>query len=1206
MRIPSYLVTKLNSTSTLSTTMLFVLIIMLPRPAFAIPNPFTLVFLAALGWQLLLGLVLMLPVWLYGLTSSFKAWPSYIRFRLIAILTATVLALFHFLVPDTPNHLHPSNQRESYARSCEPLGKYAVDIGLGPKDILLDPRLPAQFAMYHVKGACNVDPERLRGDLDFRHYLESTGDRIVLIAEFRITVADLYNDILNDGYSSQKWMVLDSGTMFFRLGNGGNAELVSGPIKGDYHVFMVVNTTYSYQTLAPFVVADPAYFLATPNRFGQQLTRRSGPFYSSGWSMSILGSNKAWLERRQSWLFGPDAHDVVKIKVVDSSQKPFERGFLYSDKSKTLTTGRVGASMAALDKAAGYQIEKAIFLCDNSMSCPAAEILAREQLDRGGQVLGYVTENSIFDEYFRELLNKKPRADFGQTYFAILIALSVSVVLHIAVTRRIRRFSSKPFADSVLRITASFGPAVIGWVAVYFVAESFQPGIFGLYLTDAGRVGLLGLSMLYFVAVLLLAISILTFSTKTKWFWLVSTILFLGFMALPPVTGITVLEAVTLILTIAGTPLLARATEGGKKGDGWQIIPLRQARIESVGQKARWLAIALDHLPNVLPGFVVLVDDPEQLTPSQLEKISRFLKRLGPGKRIVRSTAPGEDTKGAATSGKYASVPDVLPGDEGKAILEVLKSYGLAQGQRAAVIVQNQLAPKMAGVATREEQSQGGGILVEAALGDIAAVTSGKAGGIISGRIGAFSRSWHRSSDLPPAKAFLDIFAILERRFGQPIMIEWAFNGHQLLVLQVRPTAFANQDQNDFTALAKTLSKHRLSRKQTVLDCTMFPEFSNGTSALTIELVKEIYEAGSIIKSWSYQKLANTGPKPQVVLINQKLFMNMVPSRLVSYFLVKPFVWFTNFLWRLAPHRIIDETLGDIRASYKKLQEAALQDLKPLQLWALVTSELARDFLTAGIIVDILAKGQDLTMDPVLAAAGKGSIAKLAIDFPYRSLSEWSLETPRLGADDLDLMLGAFVKRDQFFPMPKTPADQALTLLALARDSLSFAVAILRLALLREFGGNTGIFNRSFQELETGFDFKHPQPLKLIQPKPGAPSKLNLIQLEQWISGDAVDQAKSAGFWVSCKGRVIGVVDGDGSNAGHIIKVVEHPTVQDVISLPKNAVLVALSGNRLSHAAQVLRDRKIPGLFGAAKFADKLQPGNTVVIDEDGVIENAS
>ncbi|OQC34098.1 MAG: PEP-utilizing enzyme, mobile domain [Deltaproteobacteria bacterium ADurb.Bin058] len=87
---------------------------------------------------------------------------------------------------------------------------------------------------------------------------------------------------------------------------------------------------------------------------------------------------------------------------------------------------------------------------------------------------------------------------------------------------------------------------------------------------------------------------------------------------------------------------------------------------------------------------------------------------------------------------------------------------------------------------------------------------------------------------------------------------------------------------------------------------------------------------------------------------------------------------------------------------------------------------------------------------------------------------------------------------------------------------------------------------------------------------------------------------------------MIGVVDGDGSNAGHIIKVVEHPTVQDVISLPKNAVLVALSGNRLSHAAQVLRDRKIPGLFGAAKFADKLQPGNTVVIDEDGVIENAS
>ena len=172
------------------------------------------------------------------------------------------------------------------------------------------------------------------------------------------------------------------------------------------------------------------------------------------------------------------------------------------------------------------------------------------------------------------------------------------------------------------------------------------------------------------------------------------------------------------------------------------------------------------------------------------------------------------------------------------------------------------------------------------------------------------------------------------------------------------------------------------------------------------------------------------------------------------------------------------------------------------------------------------------------------------------------LETPRFGEDDLDLMLETFVKRDQFFQYqnscrPSIDTWLFVTTVVCSGDS--------GLALLREFGGHTGIFNRSFLELETGFDFKHPQPLELIQPKPGAPSRLNLIQLEQWISGDAVDQAKSAGFWVSCKSRVIGVVDGDGSNAGHIIKVVEHPTVQDVISLPKNAVLVALlSGNRLS------------------------------------------
>ncbi|HOS61020.1 MAG TPA: hypothetical protein PLA59_01215, partial [Myxococcota bacterium] len=90
-------------------------VVLLPKPALAIANPFTLVFMAGLGWQLIAALVLLIPVWFYGLSVGFRAWPSYLRYSLIALLTLVITALFHFLVPDTPNHLYPSDKRESFS-----------------------------------------------------------------------------------------------------------------------------------------------------------------------------------------------------------------------------------------------------------------------------------------------------------------------------------------------------------------------------------------------------------------------------------------------------------------------------------------------------------------------------------------------------------------------------------------------------------------------------------------------------------------------------------------------------------------------------------------------------------------------------------------------------------------------------------------------------------------------------------------------------------------------------------------------------------------------------------------------------------------------------------------------------------------------------------------------------------------------------------
>ncbi len=169
---------------------------------------------------------------------------------------------------------------------------------------------------------------------------------------------------------------------------------------------------------------------------------------------------------------------------------------------------------------------------------------------------------------------------------------------------------------------------------------------------------------------------------------------------------------------------------------------------------------------------------------------------LARGPVVVRSSAPSEDGATAAHAGVYHSELDVR--DEDTLVAAIRRCWASLLTDRAsfyqattdepanytAVIIQQQVFGPWAGVAFTVDPVSGpvDGVIVEASARDTTAVTQGRAPHVRA-------RLPDATCALPPtlSDTLLDCAKTLRNRFGRDVDVEWAFDGHEVHVLQARP-----------------------------------------------------------------------------------------------------------------------------------------------------------------------------------------------------------------------------------------------------------------------------------------------------------------------------------------------------------------------------------------------------------------------------------
>ena len=250
---------------------------------------------------------------------------------------------------------------------------------------------------------------------------------------------------------------------------------------------------------------------------------------------------------------------------------------------------------------------------------------------------------------------------------------------------------------------------------------------------------------------------------------------------------------------------------------GPSLVPLTAARLgrgdaSRVGGKAANLGELLRAGFDVPAGFVATGPD----TDAVADAAGAAARQLGSGPFAVRSSIAGEDGLEASFAGQYESVLDVDADAVGDAVRRVRASVGADRVRRyqaelahreigtVGVIVQRQVAATVAGVAfsanpvsgTRDE------VVIDAVhgLGD----------GLVSGDVDP--EGWivrdHRADRVrcagrvPANDPVRDADVVLtaeqvhelaaatrrvERHFGHPTDVEWAYEGDRLWLLQARP-----------------------------------------------------------------------------------------------------------------------------------------------------------------------------------------------------------------------------------------------------------------------------------------------------------------------------------------------------------------------------------------------------------------------------------
>jgi rhodanese-related sulfurtransferase/phosphohistidine swiveling domain-containing protein/membrane protein insertase Oxa1/YidC/SpoIIIJ len=210
------------------------------------------------------------------------------------------------------------------------------------------------------------------------------------------------------------------------------------------------------------------------------------------------------------------------------------------------------------------------------------------------------------------------------------------------------------------------------------------------------------------------------------------------------------------------------------------LVPLRDAagRPELGGKASRLGELLAAGMP-VPNGFVV----PARYvaTPRELARACHALRSKS---FAVRSSACGEDGADKSFAGEFRTLLDVPFEKLPQAIASVRESY---DGRSGGVVVQELVPAEHAGVLFTEDPAHAGRMLVEFVDGLGEALVSGA-------ETPTEQRFWRTSMELVddcgPAPfdlgELLRFGRALERRFGAPQDIEWAYAGGRFLLLQSR------------------------------------------------------------------------------------------------------------------------------------------------------------------------------------------------------------------------------------------------------------------------------------------------------------------------------------------------------------------------------------------------------------------------------------
>ncbi len=576
---------------------------------------------------------------------------------------------------------------------------------------------------------------------------------------------------------------------------------------------------------------------------------------------------------------------------------------------------------------------------------------------------------------------------------------------------------------------------------------------------------------------------------------------------------------------------------------------------------------------------VVILGQADDLLESRredrLQSALRHTRTLGPGPLVVRSSAPDEDLEGAATPGKYLSLTDVTREGLVEAVREVVRAYlanGVQDKDRVAVLVQRQVRGSLAGVALRESERTGGGILVAADAGTNFSVTGGADSPTARlDRIGKYSGQWierrFTRRELDPSM-FLTLMPAVEKYCGGAREIEWSMVAGKIILLQARSAPRADEPplpESPASVLAtvgaacgKMTHTGRTSR--TVLDRQDLDEFLPRTSRCTTELLDDIYRmAGARGPADALRILVPPVTSPHVISIDGVCFRNVIPSHAVSNLLFVPAhilarAWYRAFPGALA-RRLADE--------YRQLIESIPVD-GPADLTAVTPAAAAGQIIAArkalvggpgrlSVAIGYMTflesahgarhrRKPPTEMDPFLLGlsglepTAPDGLSKLASLFPHRAMPDLAIERPRMG----EMSDAPAIRLPDSSTLPAIPNggmplhDVLDYLRGAVRQVMGIHCAGLRLACLtlERISPEIDVFALStgeLAEIANGGDLPHTSAgvdtgwTGSAGADGSFPRTLTLTALEYWASAGTpihAGPARFAGMWISSPGRI--------------------------------------------------------------------------------------